>query len=153
TIVLLLPPVTWAWRLVFGKRSGFGWKSCLTWAGAVLFGTLALALLPVFGTWPLPTGLGGVTGDLFLKVLAYVLGREPKGVISGLLCFVLVILALALTLHACRLSLRRLAPSVDRIVKAPAVRPSPRTALKPEEIDLDSEEELDDAEDSGVEAD
>ena len=24
TIVVLLPPVTWAWRLVFGKRSGFG---------------------------------------------------------------------------------------------------------------------------------
>jgi S-DNA-T family DNA segregation ATPase FtsK/SpoIIIE len=146
TIILLLPPVTWAWRLVFGKRSGFGWTTALTWTGAVLVGTLALALLPVFGTWPLPTGLGGVTGDLLLRLPAYALGREPKGIISGLLCFVLVVAALALTMHACRLWLRRAAPGVDEIAKPPIVRPAKRTALRPEEIDLDREEEIDDEE-------
>ena len=150
TILLLLPPVTWAWRLVFGKRSGFGWKALLSWIGAILLGALALALLPVFGTWPLPTGLGGVTGDLLLKVPAFALGREPKGITGALLCLILVLLALALTLHACRLSLRRLAPSLEGRSGAPAVRPSPRVALRPEEVDFEADEELDD--DTAVEA-
>ena len=155
TILLLLPPVTWAWRLVFGKESGFGWRTCLAWVGAVLFGTLALALLPVFGTWPLPTGLGGVTGDLLLKVPAYLLGKETKGIIGGILCFVLAFLALALTFHACRLWLRRTAASVDRVAKAqtPAVRPSRRTALRPEEIDFANDDELEVDEASAGEAD
>ena len=67
TIVVLLPPVAWAWRLVFGKRSGFDWRTLFSWIGAIVCGALGLALLPVFGTWPLPTGLGGVAGDLLLK--------------------------------------------------------------------------------------
>ena len=135
TILLLLPPVTWAWRLVFGKRSGFGWKALLSWIGAILLGALALALLPVFGTWPLPTGLGGVTGDLLLKVPAFVLGREPKGLTGALLCLILVLLALALILHACRLSLRRLTPSLEgrsaRPPSAPrrASRSAPRRSI------------------------
>jgi S-DNA-T family DNA segregation ATPase FtsK/SpoIIIE len=100
TIVVLLPPVTWAWRLVFGKPSGFGWKTLCTWIGAVVCGALALALLPVFGTWPLPTGLGGVAGDLLLKGPTFLLGREPSGFTGILMAVVLVLVTFGLTLNA-----------------------------------------------------
>ncbi|MBN9008750.1 MAG: DNA translocase FtsK 4TM domain-containing protein, partial [Rhizobiales bacterium] len=58
-MVLLLPPVVWAWRLVFGEPARFSWRTVVTWILGTVSAALALALLPVMGTWPLPTGIGG----------------------------------------------------------------------------------------------
>src|SRR5207237_812172 len=66
--------------------------------------------------------------------------------VGGLLAAILVLVTFALTLHACRLSLRRLAPSFEAKSKAPTVRPSARVALRPDEIDFENEEELAEAE-------
>lgn len=49
-IALLLPPVVWAWRLVFGRTAAFGLGTFATWIGATLLAALALAALPVIGT-------------------------------------------------------------------------------------------------------
>ncbi len=147
-MVLLLPPVVWAWRLVFGEPSRFTWKTVITWLLATVSAALALALLPVMGTWPLPTGIGGVSGDLLLRLPAMALGAEPKGFTAGLLSFVLAFLVVAFTVHACGLSLRRAA--VEASAKIPVVRPSTRVAIKAEEVDFDDDEELDeDIEGSG----
>ena len=32
-IALLLPPVVWAWRLVFGREANFGWRTFAYWVG------------------------------------------------------------------------------------------------------------------------
>ena len=39
-------------------------------AGVLGLASLALATLPVVGTWPLPTGFGGVTGDPLLEAVS-----------------------------------------------------------------------------------
>ena len=66
---------------------------------------------------------------------------------------VLVLVTFGLTLNACRLSLRRLAPAFEARTKAPAVRPSARVALRPEEIDFEDDEELADEADVEDDAD
>ena len=33
-IALLLPPVVWAWRLVFGQTARFGWRTFAAWVGS-----------------------------------------------------------------------------------------------------------------------
>jgi S-DNA-T family DNA segregation ATPase FtsK/SpoIIIE len=107
--VVLLPPVVWAWRLVFAMPTRFNRIALLTWIGGALAASTALAILPVTESWALPTGLGGVSGDLLLRAPAFLLGAEPTGTVAAILCFVLAILALSLVLHACGLAFRRAA--------------------------------------------
>src|SRR4029078_121981 len=61
-IVFLVPPVLWAWRLVFGKPALFNWRVALTWIGGSLFSAADLRGLPGMGKWARPTGYGGVAG-------------------------------------------------------------------------------------------
>src|SRR5581483_8128758 len=136
-IVLLLPPVVWAWRLVFGEPSRFSWRTALSWVAGALVAALALATLPVFGTWPLPSGIGGVTGDLLLKVPAF-FGASPAGVTNAILGIVFAAAAVLFTLKGAGLSLfrRRMVEVAER---APKVKPSPRTAIAEHEFDFEAD--------------
>ncbi len=99
-IALLLPPVVWAWRLVFGRVSRFGWGTFVAWISATLLASLALATLPVVGTWPLPTGFGGVTGDLLLRIPAFFMGGTPTGIAAGTICGISALLGVFLGVRA-----------------------------------------------------
>ncbi len=141
-MLLLVPPVVWAWRMVFATPSRFSWKTVVTWIAGTLLAAMALGCLPVMGTWPLPSGLGGVTGDLLLRLPALAVGRQPGGLASAVMFLVFALLALALGLHACGLSLfRRTVRQSDE--RVPKVRPSPRTALTEAEVDFDADEDFD----------
>ena len=146
SIVLLLPPVVWAWRLVFAAPSGFGWKTLATWLSATLLAALALAALPVFGTWPLPTGVGGVAGDLLLGIPALVTGGEPGGFVAAVLCALSLIGAALLGLHACGLLFRKGVPA-DTRPRVPAVRAAKRVAIAAGEEDDFDDDVLDDEDD------
>src|ERR1700733_7175675 len=65
---LLAPPAFWGWSLVTQRRLD---RPHLK-VGLYLIGVIAAAglasLLPAPGSWPLPTGLGGVVGDAVLAV-------------------------------------------------------------------------------------
>jgi S-DNA-T family DNA segregation ATPase FtsK/SpoIIIE len=132
--VLLLPPVIWGWRAVFATPSRFGWQTFLTWLAGTLAATLALAAVPPPPTWPLPTGLGGLAGDVLLDLAAWLLGATPRGLslvgVGGLAA----VLAFVSILHACGLILWREA----------AAGPAPRSrAARPvfEEEDFDDDED------------
>src|SRR5690606_17601750 len=58
--LLLIPPVVWAWRTVFANPSRLSWKTAVTWLAGALVGAMSLATLAVPGSWPIPSGLGGV---------------------------------------------------------------------------------------------
>ena len=47
-------------------------------------------------TWPLPTGFGGVFGDIVLKMPSMALGEYPQGVIAMVLAFILALPALGI---------------------------------------------------------
>ncbi len=137
--VALLPPVVWAWRLVFATPTRFNKIALLTWIGATLTASTALAALPVTESWALPTGLGGVTGDLMLQLPAYV-GSEPSGFMAVLYGLIFSLAAFCLALHACGLAFRRTAEPRVSLKQAPVARAQRR-------------EEEEDDEDSGIDDD
>src|SRR5690606_19078588 len=49
------------------------------WIVAMILAAGAVATLPVPSGWPLPTGLGGVAGDIVLYLPVVFLGAEPAG--------------------------------------------------------------------------
>ncbi len=65
---LLVPPAFWGWSLLTQRRLGRPrLKAGLYLAGVIAAAALA-SLLPAPGSWPLPTGLGGVVGDAVLTI-------------------------------------------------------------------------------------
>src|SRR6202162_3916019 len=65
---LLAPPAFWGWSLIAKRRL----KRPRRKPGIYVTGVIATAglasLLPAPGSWPLPTGLGGVVGDAVLAL-------------------------------------------------------------------------------------
>ncbi|MCR4281491.1 MAG: DNA translocase FtsK 4TM domain-containing protein [Bauldia sp.] len=148
--LVLLPPVIWAWRAVFAAPTRFNWKSTVTWLAASLFAAVALANVPVPRSWPLPTGLGGVLGDLFLKIPAWFIGGEPAGMSAVASGGLSAAVALLFLLHACGLILAfdRTSTRDDEEDRAPPVRPAARVVV--EEEDADTDDEADDNSDAVV---
>ncbi len=68
SVALLTPPAFWGWRLLTDRRlERPRLKIALYLAGVIAAAALA-SLLPAPGSWPLPTGLGGVVGDAVLSI-------------------------------------------------------------------------------------
>jgi DNA segregation ATPase FtsK/SpoIIIE, S-DNA-T family len=99
----LLPLAALGLTLARGRDPGSARLRMLYWMGTILIGCAALACLSRPGTWPLPSGLGGLTGDLAMKIPAMILGNYPSG-ISGTL------LAIALAMPSLLLLSRAMAP-------------------------------------------
>ena len=134
--VLMLPAVVWGWRCLFGGRR-FRKTMLLSWLGASAFAAALLALMPVTAKWPLPTGMGGVIGDIFARLPALVVGTPVSAnatLVSGAL-FALV--AIVLFLHAT--GFIRFGQEEEEAPQArePAARPAPKRARRDEDFDSD----------------
>ena len=94
SIMLILPIAIWGWRLMTHRHFD---REALRIACWILSAVIAAGLAscwPRGGTWPLPTGLGGVIGDALVRVPAVVFG--PPGFIYRLaLGFILFVAMLA----------------------------------------------------------
>ena len=79
---LLAPPAFWGWSLLTRRRL----ERPRLKAGLYLSGVIAAAalasLLPAPGSWPLPTGLGGVVGDAVLALPRRLLPVSPWATIA-----------------------------------------------------------------------
>ena len=85
-IVLLLPDRSWGWRLLAHRPLGDKWRGLL-WILGTFLAAGFVSSLPRIGSWPLPTGLGGVIGDALLRAPAWVMGHPLHGLsllIAGL---------------------------------------------------------------------
>src|SRR5664279_6522880 len=78
SILLLLPEALLGWRLLAHKPVGEKWRG-LIWIAATLLAAGFASTLPRIGSWPLPTGLGGVAGDALLHVPALIFGAPLSG--------------------------------------------------------------------------
>jgi len=86
-ILLLVPEALLGWRLLAHRPVGEKWRSLL-WIVATLLAAAFASTLPRIGSWPLPTGLGGVAGDAVLRMPAMVFGTPLAGVTRLVLCIV-----------------------------------------------------------------
>src|SRR5262245_25077664 len=99
-ILLLVPEALLGWRLLAHKTFGEKWRS-LFWILATFLGAAFASTLPHIGSWPLPTGFGGVAGDAVLRLPAMVFGA-PLGALSrSFLCIVFGLATAATLLIAC----------------------------------------------------
>jgi S-DNA-T family DNA segregation ATPase FtsK/SpoIIIE len=94
-IAALAPPAFWGWRLLTERRlDNPRLKAGLYFAGVAAAATLA-SLLPAPGSWPLPSGLGGVVGDALLAVPRRLLAGSSLGMAAtGAACAIFAILTL-----------------------------------------------------------
>jgi len=86
-IMLLLPEMLLGWRLLSHRPVGEKWRG-LVWVLATFLAAAFVSTLPRLGSWPLPTGLGGVFGDALLRAPAMVFGAP----LSGMALFVAALL-------------------------------------------------------------
>jgi len=99
-VLLLAPEALLGWRLLSHRPLGERWRS-LFWIAATFFAAGFAATLPRIGSWPLPTGLGGVCGDALLMVpgLFMPLHGVPLLVIS-IICAVATVVTVAVAVGA-----------------------------------------------------
>ena len=139
SVALLVPAVIWGLLLASGRIISRLPKRFLAWlGGSMLAAGIAGCFLPP-PTWPLPTGLGGVFGDMLLKLPALFIGAYPQGWIARLIALVLALPTLGLLAYASSLIAR--APLPARI--EPVRKRASQTAA-PADLDDFDEDEADD---------
>ena len=75
-IMLLLPVSIWGWRMLTHRHFDREGLRIACWILAAVLCAGFASCWPRSGTWPLPTGLGGVTGDALLRLPASLLGAD-----------------------------------------------------------------------------
>ncbi|MEP3045388.1 MAG: DNA translocase FtsK [Roseibium sp.] len=117
TAVFLVPLVLWGWRLLTGHGLAIGRKRLTYWLFGSTLAAGALAALPVPGSWPMPTGLGGFLGDMVHRFPALITDNLTSGaatIVGGLGLGVpaaLLLLASAGWLGAAGQPIERIEPS------------------------------------------
>src|SRR6476620_11223921 len=87
SILLLVPEILLGWRLISHKPVGEKWRGML-WIVATFLAAAFASTLPHIGSWPLPTGLGGVAGDAVLRAPAWIFGSPLGSFTRFILCIV-----------------------------------------------------------------
>ncbi|MFI0842701.1 DNA translocase FtsK 4TM domain-containing protein [Mesorhizobium sp. IMUNJ 23232] len=109
-VAALAPAVVWAILFLTAHGIDRKLKRAAAWFGAsLLFAGVAGCVTPP-ETWPLPSGLGGVFGDIVLKIPALIIGHYPSGLVAMGLAGALALPALALTAFGSGLLFRRPMP-------------------------------------------
>jgi len=105
-IAIIVPPAFWGWRF-FTHRilDRMRWRF-VAWMGGLALSAAFASCLARPPQWPLPTGIGGVTGDALLRVIANITGGPLHGAgqtfvesIFGILAFVAVAIACGFGCH------------------------------------------------------
>ena len=79
---LLAPPAFWGWSLVTKRRLERPRLRVALYLTGVMAAAGLASLLPAPGSWPLPTGLGGVVGDAILSLPRRLLPASPWATIA-----------------------------------------------------------------------
>ena len=139
SLMLVLVPAVWGWRVLRHRISGLWWLRLLLLPFAILSFAIALAALGTTSSWFLSVGLGGYAGDLLLPRLAGLVAL-PLSVMAILGFFLwggLGYLALGISARGYIAAWRRLQQAGDlagRLIGAL------RQRFKPGEVDAEAAE-------------
>jgi S-DNA-T family DNA segregation ATPase FtsK/SpoIIIE len=76
SIMLVLPVAAWGWRLVTHRAPGRRWLRLVFWIVALALSAAFASCLPRTIGWPLPAGMGGVTGDAIVRLPLFLFGSS-----------------------------------------------------------------------------
>jgi S-DNA-T family DNA segregation ATPase FtsK/SpoIIIE len=99
SIVAVVPAFFWALFFVTGRGIDSKVKRTGAWFAGAVFAASVAGCINAPDTWPLPTGLGGVFGDLILEIPSLVIGNYPSGLLATILGLILCAPALWLLLY------------------------------------------------------
>ena len=125
-ILLLVPEALLGWRLLSHRPVGEKWRSLL-WIVATFLAAAFASTLPHIGSWPLPTGLGGVAGDAALRLPAMIFGTPLSGVARFILCIVFGVATMATLVLAAR------APGLSEKSATRNIEEDDKVEIEPEE--------------------
>ena len=107
SVAALVPAVIWGFFFATARGVDQIGRRAAAWFGAaLLFAAIAGCMTPP-ATWPLPIGLGGVFGDMVLKLPALLIGAYPTGFLGSVVAVVLSAPALALFAYGSGLIMRK----------------------------------------------
>ena len=88
-IAFVLPIAIWGWRLITHRALSREGLRLMFWIIGLMLAAACAASLPHGAGWPLPAGLGGVTGDALIRLPTWLAG----GSLGGWTRFVLAIVS------------------------------------------------------------
>ncbi len=88
-IAFVLPIAVWGWRLITHRALSREGLRLMFWVIGLMLAAACAASLPHGAGWPLPAGLGGVTGDALIRLPTWLAG----GSLGGWTRFVLAIVS------------------------------------------------------------
>ena len=89
-VAALVPAVIWGFLLFSARGVDRLPKRGLAWFGFALTAAAIAGCVVPPKTWPLPTGLGGVFGDMVLKIPGLVIGGYPTGIAASIIAVLLI---------------------------------------------------------------
>ncbi|RKE79979.1 DNA translocase FtsK [Rhizobium sp. AG855] len=138
SLLALLPVLAWSFALIGGRRLHRIPARIAAWLAGALVAAAAVGCFPPPTTWPLPSGTGGVLGDLILRFPALFIGAYPTSTFAMVLGTILALPAAWLLLFAAGIFGK--APEVSDQDVVPA-KISPKTKVEPNPLDEDEEDE------------
>ncbi len=101
SLAFVLPPALWGVRLMRERDLPGGGARIALWIIGFCAASAVASALPPTARWPLPTGLGGVTGDGLLHIVRRILGSMFSG-LAPLSGFGFAAIAIVCLTGACR---------------------------------------------------
>ncbi|HXO71462.1 MAG TPA: DNA translocase FtsK [Bradyrhizobium sp.] len=95
-VMLILPIAIWGWRMLTHRTFDREALRIACWILCTVIAAGFASCWPHGGSWPLPTGLGGVVGDALLRAPAIVFG--PPGAVYRLVLGLILFAAMMATL-------------------------------------------------------
>ena len=116
---VLIPALFWSLFLMSGRGLYRRSKRGFAWFFGALFVATAFGCAAPPETWPLPVGVGGVLGDLVLKIPSVFIGGFPKGMMSLVLAVPFLVPGLWLLTYGAGL-INREAPAPVKEIRSAA---------------------------------
>ncbi|TPP07228.1 FtsK/SpoIIIE family DNA translocase [Rhizobium glycinendophyticum] len=91
SLLALLPVLAWSFALIGGRRLHRIPARIAAWLAGALVAAAAVGCFPPPTTWPLPSGTGGVFGDLILRFPALFIGAYPTSTFAMVLGTILAL--------------------------------------------------------------
>ncbi|WP_457939603.1 DNA translocase FtsK [Mesorhizobium sp. 10J20-29] len=133
-VAALVPAVIWGLLLATARSVDNLPKRAAAWFGAALIASAIAGCMTPPETWPLPTGLGGVFGDMVLKIPAAFTGEYPTGLLATALGVILLVPAAYLFAYGSGLTARQHPITLKRAA-------APRQEVEEEAFDDEDEDD------------